>query len=48
MSLINFETNLILRWSWTSVVTNSRDVETFTITDTKPYVCLWLYQLKIM
>ena len=35
MSLINFETNLILRWSWTSVTTNSRDVETFTITDTK-------------
>ena len=38
MSLINFETNLILRWSWTSVITNLRGVETFTITDTKHYV----------
>ena len=36
--LINCELNLIFTWSSTCVITNSKDVGTFAITDTKLYV----------
>ena len=38
MSLINCEVNLILTWSSTCVITNSKGAGTFAITDTKLYV----------
>ena len=38
MPLINCEVNLILTWSSTCVITNSRGAKTFAITDTKLYV----------
>ena len=38
MSLINCEVNLILTWSSACVVTDSRGVGRFAITDTKLYV----------
>ena len=38
MPLINCEVNLILTWSSTCVITNSNDIGTFAITDTKLYV----------
>ena len=38
MPLINCEINIMLTWSSTCVITNSTEVGTFTITDTKPYV----------
>ena len=38
--MINCEGNLILAWSPTCVITNSRGEERFTITDTKLYVPL--------
>ena len=38
MSLINCEVNLILTWSSTCVITNSRSAGRFAITDTKLYV----------
>ena len=38
MSLINCEVNLILTWSLTCVITNSKGAGTFAITDTKLYV----------
>ena len=38
MPLINFEINLILTWSSTCVITNSRGARRFEITDTKLYV----------
>ena len=37
MPLINSEVNLILKWSSTSVITNSTGAGTFEITDTKLY-----------
>ena len=38
MSLINCEVNLILTWSSTCVITNSKGAGNFAITDTKLYV----------
>ena len=38
MPLINCEINLILTWASTSIVSNSSNAGTFTITDTKLYV----------
>ena len=38
MPLINCEVNLILTWSSTCVITNSKGAGTFGITDTKLYV----------
>ena len=38
MPLINCEVNLILTWSSTCVITNSKGARTFEITDTKFYV----------
>ena len=38
MLLINCEVNLILTWSSTCVITNSRGAGTFKITETKLYV----------
>ena len=38
MPLINFEVNLILKWSLTCVITNSTGLGRFEITDTKIYV----------
>ena len=38
MTLINFEVNLILGWSPTSVVTSSTGAGRFAITDTKLYI----------
>ena len=38
MTLINCETNLMLRWSSTHVITNSTGAGRFTLTDTKLYV----------
>ena len=38
MPLINYEVNLILTWSSTSVITNSTGAGRFAITDTKLYV----------
>ena len=38
MPLINCEVNLILTWSSTCVITNSTDIGTFEIDDTKLYV----------
>ena len=38
MSLINCEVNLILTWSSTCVITNSKGAGKFAITDTKLYV----------
>ena len=35
MRLISCEVNLILRWSWTCVITNSTGAGRFEITDTK-------------
>ena len=40
MSLINCEVNLILTWSSTCVITNSKGAGTFEITDTKLYVAV--------
>ena len=40
MPLINSEVNLILTWSSTCVITNSKGVGKFTITHTKLYVPL--------
>ena len=38
MPLINCENKLNLRWSTTSVITNSTGIGTFVITDTRTYV----------
>ena len=38
MAWINCEVNLILRWSCTCVINNSKDAGRFTIIDTKLYV----------
>ena len=38
MPLINCEVNLILTWSWTSVITNPTGAGTFEVRDTKLYV----------
>ena len=38
MLLINCEFNIVLTWSSTCVITNSRGAGTFAITDTKLYV----------
>ena len=46
MSLINCEVNLILTWSSTCVITNSRGVGTFAITGTRLYVTVVTLSIK--
>ena len=48
MSLINCEVNLILTWSSTCVITNCTGAGRFAINDTKLFVPVITYQLKIM
>ena len=38
MPLINYEVNLILKWSSTCIIINSTGAQSIAITDTKPYV----------
>ena len=47
MPLINCEINLILTWSIKCVLSNDKKETKFAITDTKLYVPVVTYQLKI-
>ena len=48
MPLINCEINLILTWSLNCVISEDNIVTTFTITDTKLYVPVVTFKLKIL
>ena len=48
MSSIDCEINLVLTWSDKCVLSNDKKAKALAITDTKLYVQLQLYQLKIM
>ena len=48
MLLINCEVNLILTWSRDCVIINSTRAGKFAITETKIYVSVVTYQLKII